>query len=156
SQVAIGKVGLLSAGDMGHSVGAVLRGHGLEVLTCLQGRSERTRGLAAEAGLRDTASVEELVRSVDALLCILVPSEAIATAHRVADAIRATGVNLLYADCNAVAPQTSRAIADVITAAGGRYADGGIIGGPPTMKSSPRIYTSGPGGKGLAELAGYG
>src|SRR5436309_6268737 len=138
---------------MGHSVGAVLRGHGLDVLTCLQGRSERTRALSAEAGLRDTASVEELVRSVDVLLCILVPSEALATARRVADAIRATGTDILYADCNAVAPQTARQISDVITAAGARYADGGIIGGPPTMQASPRIYTSGPGARELAELA---
>ena len=39
-------VGLLSPGDMGHIVGNVLVTHGLRVITCLQGRSERTRTLA--------------------------------------------------------------------------------------------------------------
>lgn len=37
-------VGLLSPGDMGHAVGRMLVEHGLRVLTCLEGRSARTRG----------------------------------------------------------------------------------------------------------------
>ena len=154
--MAIKTVGLLSPGDMGHSVGAVLHDNGLEVLTWLEGRSARTRALAAEAGIKDTRSLEELVRSADALLCILVPSEAVGVARQVADAIRATGADLLYVDCNAVAPQTARTIGDVITAAGGRYADAGIIGSPPTKTASPRIYTSGQGANEIAELARYG
>ncbi len=40
-------VGILSPGDMGHAIGAVLRQHGLRVLTSLQGRSTRTVVLAA-------------------------------------------------------------------------------------------------------------
>ena len=36
-------VGLLSPGDMGHSVGKALGEHGLRVVTCLRGRSDRTR-----------------------------------------------------------------------------------------------------------------
>jgi hypothetical protein len=40
-------VGLLSPGDMGHVVGQRLIAHGMPVLTCLDRRSERTKGLAA-------------------------------------------------------------------------------------------------------------
>src|SRR5437868_1114894 len=69
--MAIRAVGLLSPGDMGHSIGAVLHQRGLPVLTCLVGRSERTRALAAEAGIEDAPTLDELVRAVDVLLCVL-------------------------------------------------------------------------------------
>jgi hypothetical protein len=46
-------IGLLSPGDMGHVVGKVLQSHGLRILTCLKGRSERTRMLAREAQIDD-------------------------------------------------------------------------------------------------------
>jgi hypothetical protein len=39
-------IGIVSPGDMGHVVGKVLQSHGVRVLTCLKGRSERTRMLA--------------------------------------------------------------------------------------------------------------
>ena len=47
------RVGILSPGDMGHTVGYRLVEHGLPVLTCLAGRSQRTRDLAQEAGIED-------------------------------------------------------------------------------------------------------
>ena len=62
---------------------------------------------------------------------------------------------MLYADCNAIAPQTVRAIGDVITAAGGRFADVGIIGGPPKQPGT-RFYASGPGAQGFAALNDFG
>jgi 3-hydroxyisobutyrate dehydrogenase-like beta-hydroxyacid dehydrogenase len=170
--VAIKTVGLLSPGDMGHSVGSVLRESGLSVMTCLAGRSERTRALAARAGIQDTPSLDELVREVDVLLCILVPSEAVAVAEQVSSAIRAAdgdppsasdlalseanGRRLLYVDCNAIAPQTARAAGRLIVEAGGRFADAGIIGSPPTWNSSPRFYASGPGAVEFAQLAEHG
>ncbi|HEX5504258.1 MAG TPA: DUF1932 domain-containing protein [Thermomicrobiales bacterium] len=153
--MAIRTVGLLSPGDMGHSVGAVLRAHGLRVVTCLAGRSDRTRLLAAAADIADVPSLEDLVREADALLCILVPSEALGVAWRVADAIKTTGADLLYADCNAIAPRTVRAAGEVIAAAGGRFADVGIIG-PPPRRPGTRFYASGPGAAEFAELAGHG
>lgn len=154
--MAVKTVGLLSPGDMGHTTGEVLHQNGLRVLTCLAGRSERTRMLAQKAGFEDTPDLETLVRSVDMLLCILVPSEALGVARKVADAVRATGADLLYVDCNAVSPQTTREIGRVIEAAGARYADGGIIGPPPKKPGTTRFYTSGPGAEEFAQLNQYG
>ncbi len=148
-------VGLLSPGDMGHTVGAVLRQHGLRLLTCLDGRSERTRALAAEADIEDVPTVEDLVLAADVVLCILVPAEAMGVAQRVAAAIQTTGADVLYADCNAIAPQTVRAIGAAIIGAGGRFADVGIIGGPPKQPGT-RFYASGPGAAGFAALNDYG
>ncbi|HEY7908493.1 MAG TPA: DUF1932 domain-containing protein [Thermomicrobiales bacterium] len=148
-------VGILSPGDMGHTVGAVLRAHGLRVLTCLEGRSERTRALATEAGIEEMPTLGDLVVAADIILCILVPAEAMGVASRVAAAIRATGADVLYADCNAIAPQTVRAIGDIITVAGGRFADVGIIGGPPKQPGT-RFYASGPGAEEFAALNDFG
>ena len=153
--MALRSVGILSPGDMGHTVGAVLREHGLRLLTCLDGRSARTRALAAEAGFEDVPTVEDLVVAADIILCILVPAEATGVAQRVASAIRTTGADVLYADCNAIAPQTVRTIGEAITGAGGRFADVGIIGGPPKQPGT-RFYTSGPGAAGFAALNDYG
>ncbi|MEE2993078.1 MAG: 6-phosphogluconate dehydrogenase, partial [Gemmatimonadota bacterium] len=70
-------VGILSTGDMGHSVGRVLREGGFDVVTCLTGRSERTRQLAVEAEIRDIPEMDNLVREVDLILAILVPDNTI-------------------------------------------------------------------------------
>ena len=148
-------IGLLSPGDMGHAVGSVLRTNDLTVLTSLNGRSARSRALAAKAGIDDAGSVADLVREVDILLCILVPAAALDVAHEVAAALRATDSTVLYADCNAIAPRTVRTIGDTITAAGGQFADVGIIGPPPTRPGT-KFYASGPGAAELAALKDYG
>ena len=148
-------VGLLSPGDMGHSIGAVLHANGLRVLTHLGGRSGRTRELAAAAGIEDTASLAELVRQADVLLCVLVPARATAVAEEVAAAMWATGADLLYVDCNAIAPRTVRAVGETILGAGGRFADVGIVG-PPPRRPGTRFYASGPGATEFAQLTEFG
>jgi 3-hydroxyisobutyrate dehydrogenase-like beta-hydroxyacid dehydrogenase len=153
--MAITTVGLLSPGEMGHAVGQVLHENGLNLLTCLQSRSERSRALAAKAGAEDVHTLEELVHRADILLCILVPSSALTVAAEVAAALRNTDASLLYVDCNAIAPQTVRKVADTILAAGGRFADVGIIGPPPTSQGT-KFYASGPGAAEFAELGNFG
>ena len=50
----------------------------------------------------------------------------------------------LYVDANAVSPATADEIRGVVEAAGARYVDGGIIGGPPeATDSTTRLYLSG-------------
>ena len=153
-------VGVLSPGDMGRSIGMVLQAHGVRTLTCLSGRSERTRALAADAGFEDTASLAELVQRVDILLCVLVPDRAAGVADEVAAAVRATGADLLYADCNAVSPQSVRAIAATLEDAGARFVDVGIVGPPPVVtgftRSSTHFHASGSGSVELAALGSHG
>ncbi len=149
-------VGILSPGDMGHSVGNVLREHGLRVIAYLGDRSERTRALARAAQIEEVASYQALVQEADAILSILVPAQAMAAAELVAQALWETGAALLYVDCNAIAPQTVQAVGDVIARAGGRFVDASIIGGPPHSGYSPRIYASGPDAADFAALVKYG
>jgi 3-hydroxyisobutyrate dehydrogenase-like beta-hydroxyacid dehydrogenase len=141
----VGKVGILSPGDMGSATAAVLVHHGVEVYTCLAGRSDLTRLRAREAGLRDRPDVDTLVRQADLLLSILVPSEALTVAVQVAESLKRTGARLIYADCNAVSPGTVRRIAEAIEGAGSTFIDAGIIGGPPRVGASgTRFHCSGP------------
>jgi 3-hydroxyisobutyrate dehydrogenase-like beta-hydroxyacid dehydrogenase len=149
-------VGLLSPGDMGHVVGEVLVNHGMPVLTCLRGRSERTRALAQRAKIEAADSYEELVRRVDLILSILVPAEAGKAAHLVSGALRKTGEKLIYVDCNAVSPATVKSIGKVIEGAGSRFVDAGIIGPPPRQKGTTRFYASGEDAEYFAGLRDYG
>ncbi len=153
--MAIGSVGILSPGEMGHTIGGVLRANGLQVLTHFGGRSGRSRSLAEQAGMEDTPSLEDLVRQADVLLCVLVPARAVAVAQEVAAAIAATQADILYVDCNAIAPSTVRLVGDTILGAGGRFADVGIVG-PPPRKPGTRFYASGPGAEEFTQLRDFG
>ena len=152
-------VAVMSPGDMGHAVGGALRAGGLRVITCLTGRSERSRALAEQAGIEAVPDDDTLVREADVLLSILVPAEAHALAERLATALRRTHAELLYVDCNAIAPQTVRSIAGVVEAAGAHFVDAGIIGGPPRLDrpgSGPKVYASGAQAPELAQLRDHG
>ena len=58
-------VGITSPGDMGHAIGHELRRHGLDVVACLDGRSNRTKGLCRQAGLREVDSIQQLAKEAD-------------------------------------------------------------------------------------------
>ena len=154
--MAVKTVGIMSPGDMGSGVGGVLKRNGLTVLTALDGRSEDTRERAAEQGIEDVGSLDDLVKASDLILSILVPSEARSFAQDVAEAIVRTDADVAVADCNAISPATGIKIDEIITAAGGRFIDAGIIGGSPRTGAVPRIYASGEHASVLAELDGKG
>ena len=155
--VDVNKIGILSPGDMGAGIGTVLHESGLDVLTCLEGRSQLTRLRAAEAGIRGVADLDELVQSVDVLLSVLVPSEARSLGDAVALSLRRTGARPVFVECNAIAPQTVRAIEAVIRAAGSNFVDVGIIGGPPRHPGdATRFYCSGPDTSAVEMLAEHG
>ena len=149
-------IAILSPGDMGHAVGRELTAAGHRVVTCLAGRSGRTRGLSERAGIADVPRLKDLVEQADLVLSILVPSEAEALAGRVADAARAAGAEVTFADCNAVAPATSARIGSAIEGAGSRYIDASIIGPPPGRGPAPRFYTCGPFAHLMDDLNGQG
>ena len=139
---------------MGHGVGKALVGRGFDVITCLAGRSQRTRDLAESVGFRDVPSLEDMVVRADLIMSILVPAQAVRVAKEVADAMRTTGTPRPFADCNAVSPRSASAMASIIGAAGGDYIDAGIIGGSPARGAVPRLYTSGPRASLMDELDG--
>lgn len=149
-------VGIVSPGDMGHAIGAVLHQHGLRVITNLQGRSERTAALATAASIIDVADDNMLVHEADILLSILPPARAYSFAERIASVLKETGSDILFVDCNAIAPRTAQSIEQLITSAGASFVDVGIIGGPPRPGGeNPRLYASGPRAEDMAQLVQY-
>jgi ureidoglycolate hydrolase/3-hydroxyisobutyrate dehydrogenase-like beta-hydroxyacid dehydrogenase len=155
--VNIETVAILSPGDMGHSVGRDLSGRGLRIITCLEGRSERTRKLAAAAGIEDAGSLVEMVSQADLILSIMPPSSALETARSLASAITAAGSMPIVADCNAVSPDTVRKIASVMEDCGAPFIDAGIVGPPPGKSDQPtRFYVCGPQADAFAVIDGGG
>lgn len=149
-------IGIISPGEMGSAIGRYLINDDHRVITCLTGRSERTKQFSIAAGIQNVPTLHELVIESDLILSIMVPSEAEHLAESVSSAFCATGENTYFADCNAVSPKTSIAIGSIISKSGGRYIDAGIIGGPPTELTSPRFYVSGPHHQAMKELDGSG
>jgi len=149
-------VAIISPGDMGHAVGRALVEHGLDVITCLGGRSDRTRKLAKLGRFRDLPSLEAMVAEADLVLSILPPSAALDIARLVAQAMASVGEKRPYADCNAVSPETTRRIGREISRVGADYIDGGIIGQPPGKGVPTRFFVSGERTDIVAELSGKG
>ena len=139
----INTVAILSPGDMGHAVGKLLRESELDVITCLAGRSDRTRALSQKAGMRDVATMEKLVEKSDLIMSMTVSAAVPGVCRQVADALVTTGSDTLFAECNAISPQLARDLEPIITGAGGRFVDVSIIGGPPRPGYSPHFYASG-------------
>lgn len=138
-------VGLMSPGDMGEAIARRIAQSGLSVHTALDGRSARTRAIAAEAGLHDCGSLEGLVAACDMIVSVVSPGLAPELAGQVAAAMRTTGRGIAFADLNAISPGTALDEDRVIRAAGGTFIDGAIIGPPPRGEQDrPRIYVSGP------------
>jgi 3-hydroxyisobutyrate dehydrogenase-like beta-hydroxyacid dehydrogenase len=134
-------IGLLHPGEMGASVGAVLRGQGHRVVWASEGRSEETRARAEAAGLEDVGTVSR-VAEADLVFSICPPHAALEVARAVG---KAGGI---YVDANAVSPATAATVADAV----GQFVDGGIVGSPPRETGTTRLYLSGERAAEVAEL----
>jgi 3-hydroxyisobutyrate dehydrogenase-like beta-hydroxyacid dehydrogenase len=137
-------IGITSPGDMGQGVAMVLKASGFNVCMASDGRSPRTRALGEQARLTDLRSMENLVKECDMVMSILDPGAAVTNAEAVAAACKATGRNILFVECNAVAPGTMKKITGIMEAAGCTVVDAGIIGPPPRNGAKQRFYVSGP------------
>jgi len=149
-------IAILMPGDMGHGVGAALSAAGHTVVTCLAGRSDATRTLAAKAGMQDAATLVNLVERADVILSILPPSAAISLAGEIAAAMKEAGKTPVYVDCNAISPGTAREVGGIVSAAGAVFIDAGIIGLAPGKGGGTRFYVSGADVSAMQSLDGKG
>jgi 3-hydroxyisobutyrate dehydrogenase-like beta-hydroxyacid dehydrogenase len=149
-------VGILSPGDMGQAIASVLNQNGLKTIAALDDRSERTRQLAAAANIQDVGSLTQLVIESDVVLSVLVPAAAAEVAKEVAEVISNVAKQILYVDCNAIAPQKVKRIAQLIESSGATFVDASIIGPPPRVPGRTRIYASGKQTDEFQQLRNYG
>jgi len=143
-----GMIGLLHPGEMGSAVGARLHEAGHEVGWASEGRSAATKSRAEAAALIEVGRIADLARASDVVLSICPPHAAVDVARAVAEA----GFAGTYVDANAIAPTTTRDVAEIATSVGATFVDGGIVGAPPFEAGTTRLYLSGPGADPVAAL----
>ncbi|MET0561245.1 MAG: DUF1932 domain-containing protein [Gaiellaceae bacterium] len=136
-------VGIVSPGAMGSAVADALVRGGARVVATVAGRSERTARLAERAQLELVPDLGTVVATADIVLSIVPPEAAKCVAEDLAREARAAGAHPLVVDLNAIAPETSRGLADVLGRAGCAFVDGSISGPPPWKADTTRIYLSG-------------
>jgi 3-hydroxyisobutyrate dehydrogenase-like beta-hydroxyacid dehydrogenase len=131
---------------MGAAVGAAARLNGARVIWASDGRGDATRRRAGAAALEDVGTVERLVAESSLILSICPPAAAVDVGREVA----VLGFRGVYVDANAVAPDTTVIVADIVSGGGAQFVDGGIIGPPPHRPGTTRLYLS---GLGAADVA---
>jgi 3-hydroxyisobutyrate dehydrogenase-like beta-hydroxyacid dehydrogenase len=139
------KIGILHPGAMGISIAAAAQAAGHTCLWLPDGRGAETRARAEEHGLAAAPLTD--IAACPAILAVCPPHAAMDVARQVA----ATGFGGLYVDGNAVSPATTRQVAEIVTAGGARFVDGGIVG-PPAWKPGTCLYLSGPEAAAVAAL----
>ena len=145
-------LGIVSPGAMGSALGRAWVAGGARVVATVEGRSERTRGLAH--GLELLPSLAEVVAASDVVVSVGPPA---AARQILDDVIAAAGdARPLLADLNAVSPDTMAALDDQARDRGFGLVDGSISGGPPRPGGDTMVYLSGAQAEVLAALPGDG
>ncbi|MFJ4672802.1 NAD(P)-dependent oxidoreductase [Kitasatospora purpeofusca] len=131
---------VLHPGSMGAAVAACAASTGTQVLWCPAGRSEATMRRAAEAGLEPVSELGVLLERAAVVLSLCPPAAAEDVAREVAE-LRFTGV---FVEGNAISPERSRRIADLVGRSARAVLDGSVIGSPPVGGKHTRLFLSGP------------
>jgi 3-hydroxyisobutyrate dehydrogenase-like beta-hydroxyacid dehydrogenase len=140
-------IGLISPGQMGASIGAAASHSATRVIWAGDGRSKASHTRASDAGLENGGTIDTLVKDSDIILSVCPPHDA----EDVARQVKQRAFPGLFVDCNAIAPEKSRQIAERFGYQ--NFVDGGIVGGPAwESESGTRLYLSGDRSKEIAAL----
>lgn len=142
-------IAILSTGEMGTQVAGRLKRAGARVVTIVAGRSQATAKRAEEAGIECLRDLDEIVRQADLVISLVTPFGAVPLARDVAAAMARTGRHITFVEGNSISPSTACEIEGIITAAGGQFVDGGIIGGAAELDRAT-FYLSGEGAQAVA------
>lgn len=134
-------IGIVSPGAMGSALGRAWAAGGARVVATVDGRSARTRELAAQLEL--LATLDEVVAASDVVISICPPGSAASCAAAILDTAARTGARPLLADLNAISPALAKILATDAARAGLDFVDGSISGGPPGPGSDTMVFLSG-------------
>jgi 3-hydroxyisobutyrate dehydrogenase-like beta-hydroxyacid dehydrogenase len=133
------KIGILHPGEMGISVAVSAMKSGHEVYWASNGRSDQTKARALKYDLVDLESLSQLCKQCEIILSVCPPH----AAEEVAKSVIEAGFKGLYLDANAIAPQRSVRIGEMMNVKCVRFVDGGIIGGPAWTTKETWLYLAG-------------
>jgi 3-hydroxyisobutyrate dehydrogenase-like beta-hydroxyacid dehydrogenase len=94
-------VGFIGFGEVASTLSSGLLGNGVNVSTCLEGRSKRTLYMAKKSGVNILDDFVELARTSDILISAVTPSTAVAVAKKLGKYSKG-----IYVDINNVSPST--------------------------------------------------
>lgn len=132
-------IGILHPGEMGISLAASAMNSAQDVYWCDAGRSAASHARAANIGLDSLPSLQAICDTCDILISVCPPHGA----SGLAAAVLACNFQGIYADVNAIAPTTVKAIASTMAVDGISFVDGGIIGLPASKPGTTWLYLSG-------------
>lgn len=133
------KIGVLHPGLMGICVAATVQNGGHDVYWASEGRSPQTRQRAETCKLGDAGSLAALCDTCTVLISVCPPH----AAEEVAEQVLACAFEGVYLDVNAISPQRTIRIGEMMRAAGVEFVDGGIIGFPVRERGKTWLYLSG-------------
>lgn len=142
------KVGFLGFGEVASTLSEGLSEQGVEILTCVEGRSQKTVQLAKSKGVTLCQNHSEVAELSDILLSTVVPAEAVNIAKVVGENVKG-----VYVDLNNISPTAVNEA--FIYIRNGRTTDAAIMGSIKNGLKTP-IIASGKYSKAFAELNNYG
>jgi 3-hydroxyisobutyrate dehydrogenase-like beta-hydroxyacid dehydrogenase len=131
-------VGILHPGSMGAAVAACAATNAAAVLWCEAGRSTASAARAKQFGLTPVATLPELLHRSDIVISLCPPAAAENLARDVAE----HGFAGVYVEANAINPERTKRIAELLEPAA-TVVDGGVVGSPPVRGKTPTLYLSG-------------
>jgi 3-hydroxyisobutyrate dehydrogenase-like beta-hydroxyacid dehydrogenase len=136
-------MGILYAGELGASIGALLRGRGLRVVTTVEGRCAATAQRAREAGMIVLDSLADVVREADVVLSLVPPAAAAEVAAAYCEHAQLGPAGGLYVDVNSVGPELAVAMARSVESCGREFVDAAINGLAKNLAMGGTLYLSG-------------
>lgn len=128
------KFGFIGFGEVSYNLSKILIDLGFEVLTCVEGRSEKTKELANSLNISLLDSFEELSKASDILISANSPQNSLDIAKKYA--LLTEGI---FLDLNNVSPDTAIQISNLLTE--DHFIDSVIIG--KASSQNMNIYLSG-------------
>ena len=141
------KIGILHPGEMGVSIVASAINSGHQVHWASSSRSDKTRQRAEKYNLIEVDSLAKLCLISEIIVSVCPPH----ASEDVAQSVIEHGFKGYYLDANAISPQRTIRINQMMDANGIHFIDGGIIGGPAWTPKETWLYLSGKDAKVIAD-----
>lgn len=133
------KIGILHPGEMGIAIAASAINSGHQVYWASENRSDKTHQRAEKYNLQGAKSLAQLCEISEIILSVCPPH----VAEDIANSVIEHRFKGYYLDANAISPQRTIKIGQMLESNDIHFVDGGIIGGPAWKPKETCLYLSG-------------
>jgi 3-hydroxyisobutyrate dehydrogenase-like beta-hydroxyacid dehydrogenase len=136
-------VGILYAGELGASVGSLLRARGVHVVTTVEDRSHATAQRCGDAGLIVLDSMADVIGQSDVIISLVPPAAAEQVAAAYCKLAHLAPPAALFVDANSISPELAAALAGQVEHRGRSFIDAAINGLAKTLAGNGTLFLSG-------------